>query len=256
MLKNQHYFKVVSNKKLTARLCHLVLSGKSFKAKIKPGQFIHLRVSSGLKPFFRRPFSVFRSKKSIEILYDVVGGGTKMLSEKTKGTMIDCIGPLGTSFCMPPKKVKKVVMVAGGVGIAPFLGLSDVFKEKKYELVLLYGGRNKDYMFNLKEFKTNGCRVYTSTDDGSVGVKGRVSKLFSKINGNPGEIFIYTCGPKPMMKSVQSFAQKEGICGQASLEEVMACGIGTCLGCSTKTKNGYKTVCKDGPVFKLDEVIF
>ena len=108
----------------------------------------------------------------------------------------------------------------------------------------------------MKEFKGNGCKVYVSTDDGSVGTKGRVSKLFSKINKNPKTTFIYTCGPKPMMASVQAFAKKNKLQGQAACEEVMACALGACLGCSIKTTEGYKTVCYDGPVFDLNEVIF
>ncbi len=256
MLKNQYQLKIISNERLTKNLYHLVLAGGHMAKKVKSGQFVHLRTTDGGKPFFRRPFSIFRAKKAIEILYDVVGQGTKILSKKSKGSFVDCIGPLGASFCMPPKGIKKVVMIAGGVGVAPFLALSDSLKNKKYEMILLYGGRNKDYVFNLKEFKKNGCRVYISTDDGSVGMKGRVSNLFPKVKGKSDETFIYTCGPKLMMKAVQSFAEKQNILGQASLEEVMACGIGTCLGCATKTKSGYKTVCKDGPVFNIEEIVF
>ncbi|MDP8267047.1 MAG: dihydroorotate dehydrogenase electron transfer subunit [Candidatus Aceula meridiana] len=255
MLRNQKRYKVISNKKVCANFFRLSLNAKFLLKKIKPGQFVHLRVSDGLKPFFRRPFSVFRAQKSLEILYEVVGDGTQILSKKKRNSSIDCLGPLGTPFSMPPKGIKQVVMVAGGVGVAPFLLLTDKLKNKGYDLILLYGGRTRGHVFSFKEFQQNGCKVFVSTDDGSIGVKGRVSKLFTKINlAKP--TFIYTCGPKPMMASVQAFAKKNKIKGQASLEEVMACGVGTCLGCSTKTKHGYKTVCHDGPVFDLDEVIF
>ena len=104
-------------------------------------------------------------------------------------------------------------------------------------------------------FKNMGCKVFKATDDGSVGVKGRVSKLFSKIDSDPST-FIYTCGPRPMMASVQEFARKHHLQGQASCEEVMACALGACLGCSTKTTQGFKTVCGDGPAFDLHELIF
>ncbi|MDD3374231.1 MAG: dihydroorotate dehydrogenase electron transfer subunit [Candidatus Omnitrophica bacterium] len=255
MLKNQYQLKIASNKKITKNLYHMIFSGKAIGMDAKPGQFVHLRVNDKLTPFFRRPFGVFRLKDSLEILYDVVGLGTTILSQKKKGDILDVIGPLGSFFCMPPKGIKTVVLIAGGIGIAPLLSLSDALRKKKYKVVLLQGGRNKDQIVASSEFKKNGCVVHVSTDDGSVGIKGRVSKLFSNIKGNSDEIFIYACGPKLMIKSVQTFAKKQNICGQASLEEVMACGIGTCLGCSTKTKNGYKTVCKDGPVFSLDEVV-
>lgn len=255
MLKNQKRYKILSNKKVCPNFFHLALDAKSLLKKIQPGQFIHLRVTEGLKPFFRRPFSVFRAQKSLEILYEVVGNGTQALAKRKKGSTIDCLGPLGTPFSMPPKGIKQIVMVAGGVGVAPFLALTDKLKNKGYSLILLYGGRTRGHIFSFKEFRHNGCKVFISTDDGSVGVKGRVSKLFAKINLKK-PTFIYTCGPKPMMASVKDFAKKNKIEGQASLEEVMACGVGTCLGCSVKTKHGYKTVCHDGPVFDLKEIRF
>ena len=108
----------------------------------------------------------------------------------------------------------------------------------------------------MKEFKDNGCKVYVATDDGSVGAKGRVSELFSKIKLNSKSTMIYTCGPHPMMKAVQEFAKHNHLQGQAACEEVMACALGACLGCSIPTTKGFKTVCYDGLVFNLNEVIF
>ncbi len=148
-------------------------------------------------------------------------------------------------------------MIAGGIGVAPFLILSDVLKKKKnLELVLLYGGRTKGHVFNMKEFKKNGCATHVATDDGSVGTRGWVDKLFAKIDPDPKTTFIYTCGPDPMMAAVQHFAKRHQLRGQAACEEVMACALGACLGCSIHTTKGFKTVCYDGPVFDLNEVIF
>ncbi len=107
----------------------------------------------------------------------------------------------------------------------------------------------------MNEFKKNGVQVFTATDDGSVGVKGRVSELFSKIDP-VSSTMIYTCGPRPMMAAVQAFAKTHDLMGEASCEEVMACGLGACLGCSIPTTKGYQTVCHDGPVFDLDELVF
>lgn len=252
----QGTYKIVSNDKMSERFMHMKINAPQLAKAVKPGQFIHLRVTLGLEPFFRRPFSVFRAKRNIEIFYEVIGCGTKKMAEKKKGDDIDVLGPLGTSFSMPPKGIKQVVMIAGGIGVAPFLAFSDILKRRKCELILLYGGRTKGHTFSMKEYKSNGCKVYVSTDDGSVGVKGRVSKFFSKIDLNPETTFLYTCGPAPMMAAVQEFAKKNNLQGEASLEEVMACGLGACLGCSTKTKEGYKTVCYDGPVFDLQTVDF
>ncbi len=252
----QNIFPVVSNEKLCPKFFRLCLDAKSMLKKVKPGQFVHIRVSDSLEPFFRRPFSIYRARKYIEIFYEVVGRGTEILSQKKKGDFLDVIGPVGTPFKLPDFKIKKVVMVAGGIGVAPFLPLSDVLKKRKVELVLLYGGRTKGHVYPMKEFKDNGCKIHVSTDDGSVGVKGRVSKLFSKIKVDSLSTIIYTCGPKPMMASVQKFANEHGLKGQAACEEVMACALGACLGCSVKTTEGFKTVCYDGPVFDLEKIIF
>jgi len=256
MDKIQNTFKVISNQKLSPRFYRLCIDAKPILKKINPGQFIHIKVSAGLEPFFRRPFSVYRAQKYVEIFYEPVGPGTEILSAKRKGDFLDVVGPVGNQFSLPPKGTRQVVMVAGGIGVAPFLILSDLLKKHDYELLLLYGGRTKGHVYDMKEFKKNGCKVFVATDDGSVGVKGRVSKLFSKIKTDPASTMIYTCGPTAMMAAVQDFAQKHGLRGEAACEEVMACALGACLGCSIPTTKGYKTVCYDGPVFDLKEVIF
>jgi len=256
MEKIQNTYKVLVNEKLSSQYWRLIFDAPDLCREVKPGQFVHIRTDEdGLQPFFRRPFSVFRAQKYVEIFYDVIGPGTKLLSQKIKNDTLDVLGPLGTPFVMPPEDIKQVVMIAGGIGIAPMLILSDVLKKKKYELVLLYGGRDRGHVYPMKEFKDNGVKVHIATDDGSVGLKGRVSVLFDKIEKKPNQTFIYTCGPNPMMKAVQVFAADHRLMGQAACEEIMACALGACLGCSIETKHGFKTVCYDGPAFNLDEVI-
>ncbi|OGX30427.1 MAG: hypothetical protein A2705_00220 [Omnitrophica WOR_2 bacterium RIFCSPHIGHO2_01_FULL_52_10] len=257
MAKLQNVYKVVSNEKLCPRFFRLCFDAPLIVRKIQPGQFVHIRAHDGLEPFFRRPFSVCRAKKYVEIFYEAVGPGTKILSLKKKGDPLDVLGPVGRPFVLPPAGTKQVVMIAGGIGVAPFLILSDVLKKKKgLELVLLYGGRTQGHVFNMKEFKNNGCATHMATDDGSIGTRGLVDKLFSKIDLNSKTTFIYTCGPNPMMAAVQKFARRHGIKGQAACEEIMACALGACLGCSIRTTKGFRTVCYDGPVFDLAEVIF
>ncbi len=252
----QNIYKVVSNEKLCPQFWRLCFDAPDLVKAVQPGQFVHIRTSQGLEPFFRRPFSVYRTQRYVEIFYEPVGPGTNLLSNKQKGDTLDVLGPLGTPFVMPSEETKKVVMVAGGIGIAPMLILSDVLKKKKIELTLMYGGRTRGHVYPMKEFKDNGVKVHIATDDGSVGIKGRVSALFDKVKFNSNDTFIYTCGPNPMMKAVQDFAIKNRIKGQAASEEIMACGLGACLGCSIETKQGYKTVCYDGPAFDLDQIIF
>lgn len=255
--------KVVSNERLCPKFYRLRFDAKAILKKAQPGQFVHIRVRDGLEPFLRRPFSISRAEKYVEILYEVVGPGTQALAAKQKGDALDVLGPLGKPFRMPPAGTKQVVMIGGGIGVAPFLFLSDVLRRGQASSanggrclspVILYGGRTQDHVFPMTDFKRNGCRVHVATDDGSAGTHGRVSALFSKIKADSKTTFLYACGPKPMIASVQDFARRHSLRGEICCEETMACGIGVCLGCSIPTKSGYKTVCCDGPVFNIDEV--
>jgi len=253
----QNIFKVVSNEKLCPAFWRMCIDAPPVRDSVRPGQFIHIRVKDGLEPFFRRPFSVYRAVDQVEIFYEVVGPGTRILSEMEAGDDIDVLGPVGERFDLPGDQVQQVVMVAGGIGIAPFLILSDELKKRKgLELVLLYGGRTGNHVYEMKEFKENGCAVHVATDDGSTGAHGRVTELFDKIKCDPETTMIYTCGPNAMMAAVQRFAKEKNLRGQAACEEVMACALGACLGCSIPTTEGYKTVCYDGPVFELETVLF
>lgn len=267
MSKIQDKYKIISNEKICPKFYLLKLDAPRIAKTIRPGQFIHIKVSETLVPFFRRPFSVYRAKKSVEVLYEAIGVGTKTLSTRKPGEYLDILGPLGNSFSLPPKETRQVVMIGGGIGVAPFLMLSDHIvgawravgarhAVPLPELILLYGGRTKGHVYDMKEFKKNGCKVYIATDDGSVGAKGRVSELFSKINADIKTTKLYTCGPRPMMRTVKEFSEKHNLPCAASCEEMMACGLGACLGCSIRTTKGYKTTCYDGPVFDIREVIF
>jgi dihydroorotate dehydrogenase electron transfer subunit len=247
---------IVSNKKVCPRFYHMKIEAPQLVQNVRPGQFIHIRVRDALEPLFRRPFCIYRAQDTLDIFYEVVGKGTALLAAKKKNDALDILGPLGNTFSLPPRGVQTVVMIAGGIGVAPFLFLSDVLKTLPVHLILLYGGRSKEHVFSLAPFKKNGCAVYTATDDGSVGTKGRVSELFGEIPLDSLGTWLYTCGPRPMMASVQKFAREHGLHGEASCEEIMACGLGACLGCATKTRSGYKTVCYDGPVFDLQDLVF
>jgi len=179
----QNIFNIVSNEKLCSKFYRLCIDGNATLKKVKPGQFIHIKTSDSLEPFFRRPFSVYRASKDIEVFYEAVGPGTQLMSHMKKGDKIDVLGPVGTPFTLPGKHIKHVVMIAGGIGIAPFLILSDILKKRKsLELTLLYGGRTRGHVYPMKEFKENGVKIFIATDDGSKGVKGRVSTLFNKIS--------------------------------------------------------------------------
>jgi dihydroorotate dehydrogenase electron transfer subunit len=245
--------KVIANQKLSSSHYRLVLDEPSIARKAKPGQFVHIQINEGIDPYFRRPFSVARVQKHVEILYAVVGRGTGLMSRKRKGDVIDLLGPLGNHFRMPPAGTENVFLIAGAIGIAPFIMLSDALKGKGYAVEVLYGARDKSQIFDMKAFRQNGCAVHYATEDGSRGAKGRIPALYSRVGTDSGKTYLYACGPKPMLSSVLAFARKHHFRGQISAEEVMACGIGVCLGCAIQTKAGYKTVCNDGPVFDFNE---
>ena len=253
----QGQYEVVSNAKLSDRFLCLCLDAPDIVNAACPGQFVHIRVMDGFEPFFRRPFSIYRCKQYVEIFYEIVGMGTQEMAKFKRGQKVDVIGPVGSCFKMPAKDITQVVMVAGGIGVAPFLFLSDMLYKRfpNVKMKLLYGGRTSGHVYRMQEFKDNGVMVCITTDDGSVGIKGRVSQLFSDIDLEQATQ-IYTCGPRPMMRSVQEFTKDHNICAEAACEEVMACALGACLGCAIETTQGYKTVCYEGPVFDLQEIIF
>ena len=256
MQQIQNTYPVIGVQKVNAAYFRLTFKAPALAKAVKPGQFIHIKVSEGFEPFFRRPFSVYRAYDGkVEIFFEPVGKGSRLLASKKKGDTLDVLGPLGKPFTMPSSDVKQIVFIAGGIGVAPFMIFANTIKKHKAEKILLHGGRAKAHTFSMNEFTKNGVKAFVATDDGSAGVKGRVSELFHKIVIAPSTK-IYTCGPRPMMAAVQAFAQTHGLKGEASCEEVMACGLGACLGCSIPTTKGYQTVCHDGPVFDLDTLIF
>ncbi|MCX5686510.1 MAG: dihydroorotate dehydrogenase electron transfer subunit [Candidatus Omnitrophica bacterium] len=224
----------------------------------KPGQFIEVQCSDGIEPLLRRPLGVHRIlKNGIDLLYEVVGKGTAMLSEKKAGEEIDLIGPLGNGFMLN----EKTILVAGGIGIAPLLALAEQLAySKKQKIHVFIGAKTKEHIICAEDFKKIGCDVSVSTEDGSRGYKGLVTNLLNKLFDDEtikpsNDTTIYACGPVGMLKTVARIAKTNQIPCQVSLEERMACGVGVCLGCPVKVKGGeYKMVCKDGPVFNAEEI--
>ncbi|MBL7157488.1 MAG: dihydroorotate dehydrogenase electron transfer subunit [Candidatus Omnitrophica bacterium] len=227
-----------------------------------------IRVSDSYVPLLRRPFGAHEiGKDRIAILYKVVGKATKILSSKKKGKMLDVLGPLGNGFNIEASIVRapegrgrpsSIVLVAGGHGVAPLYALAKQLLASSHQLSVFIGARTKAHVICEKEFKKLGAKVYIATDDGSKGRKGLITSLL-KNRLRALEIHkavIYGCGPKAMLKEVGRIAKAKKIPCQLSLEEYMACGTGTCLGCAVKTRSGYKLVCKDGPVFDSKEIVW
>ncbi|WP_058484855.1 dihydroorotate dehydrogenase electron transfer subunit [Defluviitalea phaphyphila] len=247
---------VLENKLISSNIYSMVLQSKGLAKISKPGQFINLYCREGSR-LLPRPISICEINKledTIKLVYAVVGAGTKEFSNIKVGEKIEALGPLGNGFIIEKDKTKNII-VGGGIGVPPLLELA---KNLNGEIEVYLGFRSKSIL--IEDFKKYGAKVHVATEDGSEGFKGNVLELMKKNNVN-GSI-IYSCGPKPMLKAVAKWAKKKNIPMQVSLEERMACGIGVCVGCVCKIKDKnqsdwqYKKVCKDGPVFWSDEVIW
>ncbi|MBU1026825.1 MAG: dihydroorotate dehydrogenase electron transfer subunit [Candidatus Margulisbacteria bacterium] len=258
----QEKCRVLDHKEVAPKHYKLTLFSSYISSRAEPGQFVNVRCSQEYDPLLRRPFSIHRvSKDYFELLYEVVGKGTEQLSKQTIGSEIDVLGPLGSGFKIDGKK-QIAILAGGGMGVAPLLLLAETLKDKVKAIYVLIGCNCKSRLLCEQDFKNVTDQVLVSTDDGSYGKKGFVSDtLLEVLNDTIGarnlsQSIIYACGPKPMLKAIADISFQKKIDCQVSMEERMACGIGTCLGCVVKTKDGYKKVCDDGPVFDSKEIIW
>ncbi|MBI5740306.1 MAG: dihydroorotate dehydrogenase electron transfer subunit [Nitrospirae bacterium] len=223
-----------------------------------PGNFFMLSTDSGLDPLLKRPFSLHRRVGGdFQILYRIAGKGTGILSKRKKGDVLDIVGPMGNGF--PPARSRdKIILIAGGLGIAPIFALAE--KLKKNKPMLFYGAKTGEEMLCLSELKELGIETVISTDDGTSGIKGFVTDILkgflSRHASRITHHVLYACGPGPMLMALSALANKFSVKGHIALEQNMACGIGTCLGCVVNTKEGYKRVCKEGPVFPMEKIIW
>lgn len=247
---------VTQNTRLNDNYVLLKLTQPSPLPDMLPGQFAELRVDNSPNTFLRRPISInYIDKQQNEVwfLIQVIGDGTRQLAQANSGDIINVILPLGNSFSMPEKASEKVLLVGGGVGTAPMLYLGEQLALNGWKPSFLLGARSRKDLLQLDLFAKYGD-VYTTTEDGSYGEKGYVTQhsILNKVNFS----HIYTCGPKPMMMAVAGYAKTKGITCEVSLENTMACGIGACLCCVENTTEGHLCVCKDGPIFNIDKLLW
>ncbi len=246
---------VISNKQV-AKNIYLLTLGLGKKVNPKPGQFFMLKVSQELNPLLPRPFSWFEisdSGREVKFLYQIVGRGTEILSQKKRGEPISLLGPLGKGFNLKPAR-GKVYLIAGGVGIAGLWALAKKLKEdKKLELEIFWGAKNRSCFFLLP---SKSIKPVYASEDGSKGKKGLVSELFQRrLEGGESPDFFYACGPRGMLIALGLLAKKYNLKGEVLYEERMACGLGACMGCAVpSSKGGYLRVCQDGPVFNWEEI--
>ncbi len=234
-------------RQLTHDTYELVLSGDT-SAIVHPGEFINLELPGH---FLRRPISICDwTDPSVTLLVKVVGEGTRDLVHCAPGTQIDVLSGLGNGFD-PALGGGNPVLVGGGIGIAPLYGLARRMLEQGIHPTVVLGFRTADDAFYLEEFTALGCPVQVATEDGSMGVQGFVTDAVKAL---PDAHYVYTCGPLPMLKAVHSLTQLTD--GQFSFEARMGCGFGACMGCTIPTKDGYKRVCKDGPILFKEEIVW
>lgn len=221
-----------------------------------PGQFVEVRVDNSPTTFLRRPISISfvdRSRNELWLLVAAIGDGTRAMASLAVGSRLNCLLPLGNGFTMPSSASERVLLVGGGVGVAPLLYMGSEMRRCGCEPTFLLGARRSADLLLLDHFRRYG-RVFVTTEDGSAGERGFVtnhsvlqSEHFDRIQ---------TCGPKPMMVAVARYAAAAGIDCEASLENMMACGVGACLCCVEKTTEGNLCVCKEGPVFNINKLLW
>lgn len=211
-------------------------------------------------PLLKRPFSIFRKiADGFQILCRIKGKGTTIIRNMRKGMSVDVLGPLGSFYPMPSGN-RPSLIVAGGLGIASVFFLAERIVQSGDKANIYYGARTETDLIMIDELRgiTEGLSI--STDDGSCGERGCVTDMFGDfLSCNPSltaEAVIYACGPAKMLETISSIARARRIAAYISLEERMACGIGACLGCVVKTVEGYKRVCKEGPVFRAEEIVW
>jgi len=218
----------------------------------RPGQFVMVRC--GEECTLSRPFSIHQvNKKGDMALWFAIwegGKGTKWLSQRKVGDSIDLLGPLGNGYDIQSDSPK--LLLAGGVGIAPLYFLAQEALNQGCEVTMLHGASTAAHLY--PKSMPDGVKIYVATEDGTTGKKGMITELLPDYINWAGQIF--ACGPTPMYRAMA--AQKQQLLAakpvQVSLEMMMGCGLGTCYGCTLMTKHGLKQVCKDGPVFELDDI--
>ncbi len=256
----QENVQVLWNERLTPSCYKIGLScSLSFLSAI-PGQFIMLRLGDQMDPLLRRPFSIHRLIshdgvfKGIELLYKVVGAGTQKLAKMSPGDRIDILGPLGNGFSLPDD-AREIFIVAGGIGVAPMLFwiahlIDQNVDVSRFQVFL--GGKSKEDLLCLQDFSSLGIAVRTTTDDGTHGDQCLVTDPLENEVAQRRPDIIYACGPTDMLACAIGIAEKYGIACQVSIETMMACGLGACLGCAVerrKQPHTYLHACLDGPVF-------
>jgi dihydroorotate dehydrogenase electron transfer subunit len=262
---------VIANRRLSADYNVLSLAAPEIAASARPGQFVMIKTSGGQDPLLRRPFSIFEILRDasgrpsgVSIFNKRIGAGTTLLSRVEAGTRLPLLGPLGRPF-EPVDPPAEAWMIAGGVGLAPFVTLAAALSARKTRATLYYGARRAEELYCVELFEAMGVSIVLATEDGSRGVRGRITvpleaALKERPLGNP--VKLYVCGPTPMMRACAQLAGDHGRACDVSLEQVMGCGLGGCYSCVVLARGAgggtphHTRTCIDGPVFDAQRVVW
>jgi dihydroorotate dehydrogenase electron transfer subunit len=241
----------------------LALESPAIAREARPGQFLMVRINPDPHPLLRRPFSIFSTEgQTVQIFFQRVGLGTRLLSEKQVGELLDIIGPLGIGFTINEEEPNKnQALIGGGRGIAPLYFLSRKLNSRSGKIMVFYGGKSLHDLPVRERFEKSGISPCFSTEDGSFGIKGMITDAFeAEIKKGVTVNQIYACGPDLMLKKISEIGAAMNIPTELSLESVMGCGFGACWGCVKKIKKGQETgwhkICQEGPVLKAENIVW
>jgi dihydroorotate dehydrogenase electron transfer subunit len=265
-MSHQLFAPVVSNQEIARDHYVITCVAPQIAAEARPGHFVNARIADeGVDPLLRKPFSVYttdRERGEISLLYSVVGATTRGMARKLPGHVLDLVGPLGGQVFRPnPNPEALHVMVGGGYGVPPlvFLARELLLANRDAEIAFLIGARTKDLLLCEAELRMAGVVTHTATEDGTCGVRGRVTDVLEPLLKKHCRelVTVYCCGPTPMMQAVGGLSEALGIPCQVSVEVSMPCGIGVCMGCVLDLRDGRRVrCCVDGPVFEAQEVVW
>jgi dihydroorotate dehydrogenase electron transfer subunit len=249
---------IVRKEQPTGDICRFTLGAPDIAPVAGPGQFVMIKTAAGYDPLLRRPFSIHQitAAGTIQILFKVIGKGTRLLAALNQGQQVDLIGPLGKGFDIGGQR--PVFLLGGGIGAAPLLFLAQrlLQQDNPPPLQVFLGAHSREEVAALAEdFASMGLTAAIATDDGSLGHHGFVTDFLDDLPPG-GAGMLYACGPYPMMRQAAGVCREKDLRCQVSMETFMACGLAACLGCAIPKKNGsgYVHCCKDGPVFYADDI--
>lgn len=260
---------ILAHERLAEFEYELTLAAPQIAEEARPGQFMQILYDQTLNPFTRRPFSVYRVDKAagtFSIVYLARGVFTQGLRNKQAGQKLSVVGPLGNWYVPEPDPAATHIVVGGGVGAPPLYFFAEELaadNASRDRIRVINGARSREHLVGVQEFDALGLDVRYTTDDGTFGRQGIVTDVLAELLDEiDGPAHVYTCGPTSMLRAVGSLCLARGVPCQVSVETMMPCGLGVCMGCVVKIRDAseagwsYLRSCYEGPVFRADEIVW